>query len=59
MALRDYMRSVRVENRADVTVLEAVGMTEPAAREMYRLLAIAKVRGSVRYSHHEERGIKI
>ena len=42
LALRDYMRSMRVEKRPDVTVLEAVGMTEPAAQEMYRLLAIAK-----------------
>ncbi|MBI5572199.1 MAG: nitrate reductase subunit beta [Desulfomonile tiedjei] len=42
MALRDYMRSVRVENRADAAALEAVGLSESAAQEMYRLLALAK-----------------
>lgn len=42
IALRDYMRSVRVHNRPDSTVLESVGMTESGAQEMYRLLAIAK-----------------
>jgi nitrate reductase / nitrite oxidoreductase, beta subunit len=42
MALRDYMRSVRVENRPDTTVLERVGLTESLAQEMYRLLAVAK-----------------
>jgi nitrate reductase beta subunit len=42
MALRDYMRSVRVENRPDTTGLEHVGLTESSAKEMYRLLALAK-----------------
>ncbi len=42
MALRSYMRSKRVEGKADVTVLEEAGMTAEMAEGMYRLLAIAK-----------------
>ena len=42
MALRSYMRSKRLEGKADADVLEKVGMTEEMAQGMYRLLAIAK-----------------
>jgi nitrate reductase beta subunit len=42
MALRRYMRSVRVEKNADESVLQEVGMTVEMAENMYRLLAIAK-----------------
>ena len=42
MALRSYMRSKRLEGKADAAVLEKVGMTEEMAEGIYRLLAIAK-----------------
>ena len=42
MALRNYMRSKRLDDEADVGVLEKEGMTEEIAEEIYRLLAIAK-----------------
>jgi nitrate reductase beta subunit len=41
-ALRSYMRSKRVEGRANPSVLETEGLTPQAAEAMYRLLAIAK-----------------
>jgi nitrate reductase beta subunit len=40
-ALRAYMRSVRVGQAADPSVLDAVGLGTQAAEEIYRLLAIA------------------
>jgi nitrate reductase beta subunit len=42
MALRGYMRSLRLANEPDLRSLEAVGMTAGMAEEVYRLLAIAK-----------------
>jgi nitrate reductase / nitrite oxidoreductase, beta subunit len=42
VALRDYMRSVRVRDEPDTTGLEQEGLTESSATEMYRLLALAK-----------------
>ena len=44
LALRSYMRSVRVEGKPDHRVLEDAGMTVPMAEEMYRLLALSKYR---------------
>jgi nitrate reductase beta subunit len=41
MALRAYMRSVRVEKNPDFKGLERVGLSPDTAREMYELLAIA------------------
>jgi nitrate reductase beta subunit len=41
IAMRSYMRSVNVEGIADTTALEAAGITEEQAKEMYRYLAIA------------------
>ena len=41
-AVRCYMRSIRVENSADIEVLDSVGLTVEAAQAIYRLLAIAK-----------------
>ena len=41
IAMRSYQRSVHVEGKADTRALEAVGMTESMALEMYRYLAIA------------------
>lgn len=43
LALRAYMRSLRVERKPNLKVLEAVGLNESTAHDMYRLLAIAKV----------------
>ena len=40
-ALRAYMRSVRVGQSADPSVLDAVGLDTQTAEDMYRLLAIA------------------
>ncbi|MCL5124124.1 MAG: nitrate reductase subunit beta [Deltaproteobacteria bacterium] len=42
MALRKFMRSVRVEHHPDTQVLDEAQMTEEMAQEMYKLLAIAK-----------------
>jgi len=44
LALRRYMRSVRVENEPDVPALESVGLTQETAQEMYHLLALANYR---------------
>jgi nitrate reductase beta subunit len=44
LALRSYMRSVRVDRQADHRVLEDAGMTVPMAEDMYRLLALSKYR---------------
>ena len=41
-AVRQYMRSVRVEESVDSEVLDSVGLTLEAAQAIYRLLAIAK-----------------
>jgi nitrate reductase beta subunit len=41
IAMRSYQRSVHVEGKADMRALDAVGMTEDMAKEMYRYLAIA------------------
>lgn len=41
-AIRQYMRSVRVEKSLDSAVLGSVGLTVEAAQAIYRLLAIAK-----------------
>ncbi len=41
-ALRNHMRSLRVEGAPDKGALESVGMSAQTAEEMYRLLAIAK-----------------
>jgi nitrate reductase beta subunit len=41
-AVRQYMRSVRVEESVDAEVLDSVGLTVEAAQDIYRLLAIAK-----------------
>jgi nitrate reductase beta subunit len=42
VALRRYMRSIRVENAVDEDILQQAGLTPQTAREMYQLLAIAK-----------------
>lgn len=42
LALRSYMRSVRVDRQPDHRVLEDAAMAAPMAEEMYRLLALAK-----------------
>ncbi|AFM23683.1 nitrate reductase subunit beta [Desulfomonile tiedjei] len=44
IALRIYMRSLRVDGSPNLEVLEAVGMNEIMAREMHELFAIAKYR---------------
>jgi len=41
IAMRSYQRSVHVEGIADTRALEAAGITEDQAKEMYRYLAIA------------------
>ena len=41
-AVRQYMRSVRVEESVDSEVLDSAGLTVEAAQAIYRLLAIAK-----------------
>jgi len=42
IALRGYMRSVRLGSRPDPSDLDSAEMSESMAREMYRLLALAK-----------------
>ena len=41
LAIRGYRRSIRVEGKADLDVLKAVGLTEKDAIHMHRLLALA------------------
>ncbi|MCL4500368.1 MAG: nitrate reductase subunit beta [Deltaproteobacteria bacterium] len=41
LALRQYMRSVNVDQTPDAVALETAGLSEETAREMYHLLAIA------------------
>jgi nitrate reductase beta subunit len=41
IAMRSYQRSIHVEGKADTRALDAIGMTEAMAKEMYRYLAIA------------------
>jgi len=41
IAMRSYQRSVHVEGKADTRALEAAGISEDQAKEMYRYLAIA------------------
>jgi nitrate reductase beta subunit len=41
-AVRQYMRSVRVEKSVDLEVLDSVRLNVEAAQAIYRLLAIAK-----------------
>jgi nitrate reductase beta subunit len=57
IAMRSYQRSVHVEGKADLRPLEAVGMSEDTAKEMYRYLAIANYedRFVVPTSHEEIR----
>lgn len=41
LALRQYMRSIHVENEPNVAALESAGLSVETARAMYRLLAVA------------------
>lgn len=42
-AIRQYMRSIRVEKVPDISVLEDVGLTAETAQEIYRLLGLANL----------------
>ncbi|MEW6612871.1 MAG: nitrate reductase subunit beta [Pseudomonadota bacterium] len=57
IAMRSYMRSVHVEGQADTRALEAAGLDEATAKEMYRYLAIANYedRFVIPTSHEELR----
>jgi nitrate reductase beta subunit len=57
IAMRSYQRSVHVEGVADTRALEAAGITEDQAKEMYRYLAIANYedRFVIPTGHEEER----
>jgi nitrate reductase beta subunit len=41
IAMRSYQRSVHVEGKAEMAALDAVGLSEQQANDMYKLLAIA------------------
>jgi nitrate reductase beta subunit len=41
LAMRAYQRSKHVENRANVAVLQQVGLSQAEVEEMYRIMAIA------------------
>ncbi len=43
-AVRQFMRSKRVENRIDEDLLDSVGLSKEAMEEMYRLLALAHLK---------------
>jgi nitrate reductase beta subunit len=43
LAIRQYMRSIRVENCVDEKAAESVGLTVEAVREMYHLLSLARL----------------
>ncbi|MDP3687521.1 MAG: nitrate reductase subunit beta, partial [Sulfurimicrobium sp.] len=57
IAMRSYQRSVHVEGVADTRALDAAGITEDQAKEMYRYLAIANYedRFVIPTGHEEER----
>ncbi len=57
IAMRSYQRMKRVEGVVNTKALEAAGMTEEMAQDMYRYLAIANYedRFVVPTSHEEER----
>jgi nitrate reductase beta subunit len=40
-AMRQYMRTQRVEQRSDTQVLDGVGLDSAAVEKIYRLLALA------------------
>jgi len=42
-AVRQYMRTQRVEKRSDTGLLDAVGLDEEMVGKMYRLLALARL----------------
>ena len=42
IAMRQYYRSVEVEGKPDLRVLEEVGLTEAQVKEMYRYMALSK-----------------
>ncbi|MGH8510550.1 MAG: nitrate reductase subunit beta, partial [Gammaproteobacteria bacterium] len=42
IAMRQYYRSVEVEGKPDLRVLEEAGLTEPQVKEMYRYMALSK-----------------
>ncbi|MGB5987108.1 MAG: nitrate reductase subunit beta [Desulfobacterales bacterium] len=42
-AIRQYMRTQRVEKRSDTEVLDTVGLDEAMVAKMYRLLALARL----------------
>lgn len=65
LALRTYMRSLRLDGKPNEAVLQRAGMTVETAEQMYRLLAIAKYKKryvipTVKREHlqdlHEARG---
>jgi nitrate reductase / nitrite oxidoreductase, beta subunit len=43
LAIRQYMRSIRIENQVDENCLERVGLTAGTAQQVYRLLALARL----------------
>jgi nitrate reductase beta subunit len=57
IAMRSYMRSINVEGKADLRPLDAAGITEQTAKDMYRYLAIANYedRFVIPTSHEEIR----
>ena len=42
-AVRQYMRSKRVEKQIDTTAMDAAGLDEPTIERIYRLLALARL----------------
>ncbi len=57
IAMRAYMRSIHVEGKPNLAVLQAAGITEATAHEMYRYMAIANYedRFVIPTGHEEER----
>jgi len=57
LAMRSYQRSINVEQKADLAVLQSAGLTEDQAQEMYRYLGIANYedRFVIPTSHEEIR----
>ena len=57
LAMRSYHRSLHVDKKVDTTALDAIGLDEAQAKEMYRYLAIANYedRFVIPTSHEELR----
>jgi len=58
LVIRQFMRSIRVENRVDEKAAASVGLTVEAVREMYQLLSLARMEERFVIPTADPRGIE-